>query len=493
MPTNKTVTTVHVLAIGHRHSYTLSDSHHMRHALVDMHEYGTYALREYDVVDREGRPMRVWAGVCGTGRVLRCAEEASPYSATDFHISDATAVLTAAGLTVLDPGSKGTGVVLHPVENFTDAVEVRPVVNGLENCPMGAGDFNERRAEWVCIMAAARTALTETGWERWGETPRYGRFLAHTPLVRTARTVLAAAGVPLLPRGYQDGRGAFVHPADGKPRTVRIVVHAGGFRYKPGPDRVERESEGAQQWRDLMRECFDVMHVAGWQLEHAVIHDSASFHAPARVDVPERPTIVLGCDPEEDEHVQAVARILRERGYPSLAAAKQQTEGTAWGFTVLSTAYSSDVMVTYDHNRPAPMGAPYRREELGKVRAMLAAYKRTLSRHGMTFGNEDPEHVVLWVKRPASSGRARIVLADNSGFAWLPELAARYRYETRPTADAEWEVQGEYPKDKVLSHLELALRKGWTTAEAEGRTIYTTITEPSDWWPYGRYVPLDES
>ncbi|MFI8265354.1 hypothetical protein [Streptomyces sp. NPDC085665] len=491
---NNTVTTVHVLAIGHRHSYTLSDSHHMRHALVDVHEYGTYALREYNVVDREGRPMRVWAGVSGTGAVLRCAEEAEPFSATDFHISDAAAVLASAGISVLELGAKGTGVVLHPVPGFTDQVEVRPVVNGLENCPMGGSYFNDRRAEWVRIMAAARTALTETGWERRGETLTYGRFLAHTPLVRTARTVLAAAGVPLLPTGYRDGRGAFVHPADGKPRTVRIVVHAGGFRYKPGPDRTDWESEGAQQWRELMRECLDVMDAGGWRLEHAVIHDDAPFRAPARVNVPERPAIVLGCDPEEDKHVQAVARILRERGYPPLAAAKQHTDGTAWGFTALSSAYAPDVvMVTYGHNRPAPMGAPYRREELGKVRSMLAAYKRTLARHGMTFGNENPDNVVLWVKRPPSNSRARIVLADGPGFAWLPELADRYRHETRPSADVEWEVQAEYSQDKVLSVLELSLRKGWTTAEAEGRTIYTTITEPSDWWQYGRYVPFDES
>lgn len=490
---NSTVTTVHVLTIGHRHSYPLGNSSHVRHNLVNVHEYGTYALREHDVVDRQGRPMRVWAGVSATGTVLRCAEEAEPFTATDFHISDAAEVLTSAGLAVLEPGAARTGVILRPAPNRTDVVEVHPVVNGLENCPTGTGNFNDRRVEWVRIMAAARTALTDSGWERRGETMTYGRFLAHTPLVRTARTVLAAAGVPLLPAGYRDGRGAFVHPADGKPRTVRIVVHAGGFRYKPGPDRAERESAGAQQWRDLMHECLEAMDTAGWRPEHTVIHDAASFRATARVDVPERPAIVLGCDPEEDEHVQAVARILRERGYTPLAAARQQTEETAWGFTVLSTSFASDVMVTYDHNRPAPMGAPFRREELGPVRSMLAAYKRTLSPHGMTFGNEDQENVVLWVKRPPSSGRARIVLADGPGFAWLPELASRYRHETRPSVDVPWEVQMEYPQQKVLNVLELALRKGWTTAGAEGRTIYTTFTEPSDWWPYGRYVPLDES
>jgi hypothetical protein len=37
-----------------------------------------------------------------------------------------------------------------------------------------------------------------------------------------------------------------------------------------------------------------------------------------------------------------------------------------------------------------------------------------------------------------------------------------------------------------------ASRKGWATAEANSDIIYLTATEPSDFPPFSRYVPLME-
>lgn len=413
------------------------------------------------------------------------------------HVRDAEAVLAAAGLTVIDDAMTSlTGVTVYPAKHATDAVRVVPVVHGQERRPGDRPEFDEQRAEWGRLMTAARNALVAAGWERWGEGPMGGEFIAHTPVVRMARAVLSAAGIPLLPRGYPDGCGAHVHPTDGKHRNARIVVHAGGHRHKP----YEPEAEGAAEWRALMRQCLDVMDAAGWTITHTVIHDDAQFSAPHDVFVPERPAapVVLGCDPEADEFVQHVAKILRERGYLPRAAVRGQAE-KAWGFEVSAPTLASDhVMVTWDHNQPGPASAvaPHDPKERRKFFGVLAAMERTLTRHGLTITSTERGRTVVWVQRPERSIRARIVLADDSGFAWVPELAKAYRSETRARLNDEWEQQGSEEQDQVLWAVEYLLRRGLATAEAEGRTIYVTATgEPltADFWPYSRYVPTDES
>ncbi|MYX26833.1 hypothetical protein GTY75_09150 [Streptomyces sp. SID8381] len=415
------------------------------------------------------------------------------------HVRDAEAALAAAGITVIDDAMTSlTGVTVYPAKHRHDVVRVVPVVLGQERRPGGRPEFNERRAEWGRLMTAARDALVAAGWERWGEGPMGGEFIAHTPVVRMARTVLAAAGIPLLPKGYPDGRGAHVHPADGKHRHVRIVVHAGGHRHKP----YDWYAEGAEEWRALMRQCLDAMDAAGWTAANMVLHAEAQFSAPADIDVPERPAVpvVLGCDPEADEFVQHVAEILRERGYRPLAAAQDQAE-KVWGFNVSAPTLAADhVMVTWDHNQPRPATAvaPHNPEERRKFFRVLAAMERTLTRRGLTIVNTEPDPEVLWVRRPPRSARARIVVAEGgSGFSWLPELATMYRVETRATLTEEWQPQeGAEEQGQVLWAVEYLLRKGLATAEAEGRTIYVTATgEPltADFWPYCRYVPLDGS
>jgi hypothetical protein len=311
-----------------------------------------------------------------------------------------------------------------------------------------------------------------------------------------ARAVLSAAGIPLLPRGYPDGRGAHVHPTDGEHRNVRIVVHASGHRHMPS----DRHAEGADEWRGLMLQCLDAMDAAGWTLVHGIVHGDVQFSAPGDVDVPERPaaTIALGCDPEADEFVQHVAKILRERGYLPRAAIRDQAEKT-WGFAVFTSTLAADhVMVTWDHNQPGPAGvvAPHDPEERRKFFGVLDAMERTLTRRGLTITNTERNRTVVWVQRPERSIRARIVLADGSGFAWLPDLAHMYRVETRPSLTEEWQEQATVERSELLEAVEYLLRKGLATGEAEGRTVYVTATgEPlaADFWPYCRYVPLDES
>lgn len=409
---------------------------------------------------------------------------------TEFHITDAIAVLAETGLSYVDPGTVGTGYRVRSAK-FSDVIVV-PVVNGQEEAPPPVPWENDRRTEWGRIRTTAREALLAAGWEPRGETSTGVEFLAHTPVVRMARAVLSAAGIPLLPRGYPDGRGAHVHPTDGKHRHVRIVVHAGGHRHKP----YEHRAEGAEEWRALMQQCLDVMNAAGWAAANMVLHAEAQFSAPDDVDVPERPAaVVLGCDPEADEFVQHVAKILRERGYRPLAAVRGQAE-KVWGFSVLAPPLAADhVMVTWDHNQPGPATAvaPHNPEERRKFFHVLGAMERTLTRRGLTISTTERGRTVVWVQRPERSIRARIVLADDSGFAWLPELAPRYRHETRWTMDEPWAPQLDYPAESMLRTLESGLRKGRTTAESEDRVIYVTSTEQDDFAPFSRYVPLEGS
>ena len=199
------------------------------------------------------------------------------------NITDAATILELEGLTVLDhesaPGE--SGVRLYSVEGHCDRVEVRPVVDGVENCPMGGRGLQRAPStSGLRIVSAARNVLVAYGWERHGETLLGGQFLAHTPAVREARVALENAEIPLLLTGALDGRGALVHPVDGDPGSVRVFVRAGGFRYKPGPATMEWESAGAREWQALMHECLDVMDAAGWTLAHPVIHADAQFCLP---------------------------------------------------------------------------------------------------------------------------------------------------------------------------------------------------------------------
>ncbi|MFG3132922.1 hypothetical protein ACGFZU_35140 [Streptomyces tendae] len=416
--------------------------------------------------------------------------------ATVDHIRDARTVLRAAGITVLDQAMPSlTGVRLSVSTINPNAVRVVPVVLGQERYPGERPEFNEQRAEWGRLRTATREAMVAAGWERRGEGPMGLDFLAHTPAVRLARAALSAAGIPLLPLGYPDGRGAHVHPTDGDHRSVRIVVHAGGHRHKP----YEPNAEGAAEWRALMGQCLDVMDAAGWTITHTCVHDWAKFRAPDSVDIPARPAVpvVLGCAPEADEFVQHVAKILRERGYVPRAAVRALPE-KRWGFEVFTATLASDhVMVTYDHNQPGPaaVAAPHDPAERRQFFGVLDAMERTLTRHGLTISNTERDRRVVWVQRPERSIRARIVLADDSGFAWLPELADVYRVETRPSLTEEWQQQSTESKSRLVKGVEYLLRRGLATAEAEGRTVYVTATDAlcADFWPYSRYVPLDES
>jgi hypothetical protein len=299
-----------------------------------------------------------------------------------------------------------------------------------------------------------------------------------------ARAALTAANVPLLPTGADSGAGVFVHPVDGDQYQVRIAAWAGGHHHKPHPG--DTSQDGAA-WLALMHQVLNAMAAVDWHQTSGVIHDCAQYVVPADANLPERPTPVLGCDPEEDDFVHQVARILRAQGYMPLAAFNR-LEGPAWGFQVSSASLASD------HRRPAPADAPYRPEELPKVHAMLAAYRRTLSREGMTCADTDDDRTTLWVRRPARSTRARIVLADDTGFAWLPDLAATYRRETRLSTDEPWQPQGEASQDSMLWTVERGLRRGWATAEADDGTLYVTLTDPcTEFAAYSRYVPFGTS
>ncbi|MFE0056089.1 hypothetical protein [Streptomyces sp. NPDC059003] len=405
---------------------------------------------------------------------------------TDFHIRDAATALRAASLPVLDKTSTGDGVRVCRARHFADRVRVVPVINGNERLPRAIHQLNDVRAEWVRLMAAARKALNAAGWESRGETELGGEFLAHTPAVRRARQVLHAAQVPLLPKGMQDGQGALVFAADGDPRSVRIIVHAAGHRHQPYPG----QRENAAQWRALMTRCIAAMEKAGWLREHSPLHDAAPFQAPHDLDLPELPAPALGCDPEADDFVHQVAGLLRHGGYAPLAAASG--EDTAWGFCVTASPLEPDhVMVIHSHNRQAPLHAPYEPRDLPVVQAVLNAYEHTLSTSGLTVANDDPQRTVVWVRRPERSTRARIVLADDCGFAWVPELADTYRLETRLHPDQPWAPQGQQSRNRALRDIETLLRRGLATAEAEGLTLYVTATERTDFAPYSRYVPLN--
>uniref|UniRef100_UPI003F499962 hypothetical protein n=1 Tax=Streptomyces sp. CA-136453 TaxID=3240050 RepID=UPI003F499962 len=408
------------------------------------------------------------------------------------NITDTATVLELEGLTVLrhDSGPDEPGVRLYLVEGLCDRVEVRPVVDGLEKCPMGGGDFNERRSQWVQIMATVRNVLVAYGWERHGETLLGGQFLTHTPVVREARVALANAEIALLPTGALDGRGALVHPVDGDPGSVRVVVHAGGFRYKPGPWTMEWESAGAREWRALMHECLDVMDAAGWTLAHTTIYDDAQFRLPHDADTAVRDAPVLGCDPEADDFVQSVARVLRAAGHVPMAAARRDPESLAWGFTVIAPDTATDhVAVSYDSTRMRSFSSrPYEPAERAGFFAVLAGMREELTRNGLTVVEAENAEMV-WVRRPPASTRARIVLADESGFAWLPEVADEYQQETRWSLAEPWAPQLRYDRDHVLCTVESMLRKGVVTAEAEGQTIYLSATVASDFAPYSRYVP----
>ncbi|MEU6071903.1 hypothetical protein ABZ864_47670 [Streptomyces sp. NPDC047082] len=91
----------------------------------------------------------------------------------------AAAVLSAAGLTVLDTedGDTGeTGLRVRTSEHSPDHTLVVPVVNGREQFPPPLPQHNERRSTWVGLMQAARNALTAAGWTRLFETPTGGEF-----------------------------------------------------------------------------------------------------------------------------------------------------------------------------------------------------------------------------------------------------------------------------------------------------------------------------
>ncbi|RNG08213.1 hypothetical protein [Streptomyces botrytidirepellens] len=88
----------------------------------------------------------------------------------------AAAVLTAAGLTVLDTNTNGTGVRVQAAPYDPDHSFVVPVINGRENYPPLLPEYNNRRSAWVRLMQAARNALTGAGWERLYETDSGGEF-----------------------------------------------------------------------------------------------------------------------------------------------------------------------------------------------------------------------------------------------------------------------------------------------------------------------------
>ncbi|RNG32161.1 hypothetical protein EEJ42_08240 [Streptomyces botrytidirepellens] len=403
-------------------------------------------------------------------------------------------MLAAAGLTVLDPDTgpgapnAGSGVRLRQVACFADRLFVVPFVGRLEEHPVS---HDERHDENIRIRKAASHALTAAGWEACGQNLTGVEFIAHTPAVRMARAVLSAAGIPLLAKDAHSGAGVFVHPVDGDQQQVRIVAWTMGLKHKPYPDSHPRES--AEAWVALMHQVLDAMALAGWAHTSGVIHDCAQFRVPDQTAVPVRPMPVLGCDPEADDFVQRVARVLREGGYMPLAAF-HGLAGPAWGFQVSApTLASGHVRVVYSHRRPAPVSAPYMLEERAKVRAMLTVYRQLLSADGMTFADAE-DHTDLWVNRPERSTRARIVLAEESGFQWLPELADTYQFQIRESPDEPWQTQGTVPQAHMLRIVEHGLRRAEGSAESEAGVIYFTRTTPGEGEaPYSRYLPVNEA
>ena len=147
------------------------------------------------------------------------------------------------------------------------------------------------------------------------------------------------------------------------------------------------------------------------------------------------------------------------------------------------------VAVSYDSNRMRSFSSrPYEPSERAGFFAVLAEMREELTRNGLTVVEKVRNDEMVWVQRPPASTRARIVLADDSGFAWLPEMADEYQQETRWSLEEPWAPQLRYGRDGVLRGLEFVLRRGIATAEAEGRTIYVAGA-PSDFAPYSRFVP----
>ncbi|MEW1657882.1 hypothetical protein [Streptomyces sp. NPDC093707] len=405
---------------------------------------------------------------------------------TNFHIDDARAVLAAAGVPVLAAGSQETGVLITSDPSLADSVLVVPVVKGLEGLPAAMPANDERRAEWVRLIASSRKALTAAGWERECETPRYGRFSAYTPAVRLARMALMAADIRPIPPGSQFGEGVKVAPADGDHRMVRVTVAVGRYRHQPFPG--DRSAEG-QAWYERMRAVFWALTEAGW----SPFHGGATFRVPDGVSIPERPVSVLGCDPGADAFVQRVAGILRQHGHLPCAAG-QGPAGTVWGFTVIAPMLAADhVRVTYDHNGPGPVdvSAPRAPQARRKFFATLEAYERDLRSAGLTVADQGRDRTSVWVPRPDRDVRARILLAERTGFLWFPELAEIYRHETRWTEEQPWRPQLVYSGESVKRTVEVVLRKGWSTATAAGQAIYLESPRDSDFAPFSRYVPVE--
>ncbi|MGX4694457.1 hypothetical protein [Streptomyces sp. JNUCC 63] len=95
---------------------------------------------------------------------------------TAFHRCAAT-LLTAAGLTVLDADSTGTGVRIRPATRSPRHILIVPVVNGNEDCPPPLPQHDPRRSMWTRLMQTSRDALTAADWTRHGETPTGGEFI----------------------------------------------------------------------------------------------------------------------------------------------------------------------------------------------------------------------------------------------------------------------------------------------------------------------------
>ncbi|RNG14302.1 hypothetical protein [Streptomyces botrytidirepellens] len=103
----------------------------------------------------------------------------------DVH-ARAAAVLTAAGLTVLDADTDtdtgadadadGTGVRVRPAPYDPGHSFVVPVVHGRENFPPPLAEYDDRRSAWIELMQAARNALTDAGWQRLLRTDNGAEF-----------------------------------------------------------------------------------------------------------------------------------------------------------------------------------------------------------------------------------------------------------------------------------------------------------------------------
>lgn len=102
----------------------------------------------------------------------------APSPAQTDVLGRAASVLAAAGLTILDADSDGTGLRIRPAEPLSDhphVTLVAPVVNGREGYPPYP-QHTDRRSTWAQLMKAARNALTAAGWERIWEEDTGGEF-----------------------------------------------------------------------------------------------------------------------------------------------------------------------------------------------------------------------------------------------------------------------------------------------------------------------------